>query len=101
MSDFFEIFHSKDFFTSLSFTLLNLRSANSDQTLSNLKKMGFMKKKRAIVRQILVLLRNLNSEEAKLGEVETVYRDGSVVGYRIEIKAKARPCLKLVKNEKT
>lgn len=58
-----------------------------------------MKLKRKVLRQFMLLLRNLESDEVKLKELVTVYRDGSVTGFRVEVETNEKPKLKIVKDD--
>lgn len=59
-----------------------------------------MKLKKKLVKQFMLLLRNLDGEEFKLNDIEPIYRDGTVAGYRFRIETREKPKLKIVKNEK-
>lgn len=59
-----------------------------------------MRLKRKVLRQVMLLLRNIESEEVNLKDLVPVYRDGSFAGFTLEVVAKEKPKLELVKDEK-
>lgn len=58
-----------------------------------------MKVKKKLVKQFMLLLRNLDGEEFKLNDVEPIYKDGNVTGYRFRIETREKPKLKIVKDQ--
>lgn len=56
-----------------------------------------MRNKRKIVRQVLLLLRNIRKGEAQLSDIELIYRDGEIIGYVLKIESQVKPKLLLVK----
>lgn len=62
----------------------------------NFTQVGYMRDRRRFVKQILIVLNDLNEKTPKLSGIELVRNsDGVVVGYKLEIKAE--PKLKLIK----
>lgn len=59
-----------------------------------------MRSKRKLAKQILILLRNLKGADHKLEDVEIIFRDGLVCGYKLEIKEVQKPKLKAIKGGK-
>lgn len=53
-----------------------------------------------VVKQFLLLLMNVGGDEVRIKDIEMVLKNGAVAGIKLEIAAKERPKLELVKDIK-
>jgi hypothetical protein len=56
-----------------------------------------MHNRRKLVKQLMLLLRNLKGEEVKICDIEYVLCNGRISSVKIDIQASRRPPLKIVK----
>lgn len=57
-----------------------------------------MPNRQKLVKQFLLLIRNIKGDEIKIVDIETVLRNGSLEGLKLEIRAsEKKPRLKLIK----
>lgn len=58
-----------------------------------------MDDKLKLYRQFKLLVMNLDVPKPKIKDLETIWDDGCIVGYRILIKVEEKPKLKIIKND--
>lgn len=56
-----------------------------------------MPNREKLVKQFLLLIRNIKAEEVKIVDIETVLRNGELEGIKLEIRADVKQRLRLVK----
>lgn len=66
-----------------------------------LHKWGFMRCEMKLVKKILYVLRSLGGSKVKMTDIEVVYENNVIIGYRFEVRAeKEQAKLKVIEGQK-